>query len=62
MVVRAKFFSPQENRIRRAQAVNDHGQQEKMAVNEPGHDYSFNFFAGPVENGTSSLPSTVCLS
>jgi hypothetical protein len=37
-VILAKTFSPQENRIQRAESVNDYGQQEEMAVSEPRHE------------------------
>ena len=37
-VILAKTFSPQENRIQRAEPVNDYGQQEEMTVSEPSHE------------------------
>lgn len=37
MVILAKTLSPQENRIHRAQAVNNHGERKKVTVSEPGH-------------------------
>ena len=37
VVVLAKTFSPQENRIHRAQPVNHHGEQKEMTVSEPSH-------------------------
>jgi hypothetical protein len=37
MVILAKTFSPQENRVNRAQTVNRNGEQKEMSVSEPGH-------------------------
>jgi hypothetical protein len=37
MVILAKTFSPQENRVNRAHAVNRHGEQKEMTVSEPNH-------------------------
>jgi hypothetical protein len=36
-VILAKTFAPQENRVHRAESVNDYGQQEEMTVCEPSH-------------------------
>ena len=41
-VVRAKTFSPQENRVGGADAVTDDGEQKKMPVSEPSHADSLN--------------------
>jgi hypothetical protein len=37
MVIAAKSAPPQKNGIDRARAVNNHGEQEKMAVGKPVH-------------------------
>jgi hypothetical protein len=37
MVILAKAFSPQENRVNRAQTVNRNGKQKEMSVSEPSH-------------------------
>jgi hypothetical protein len=37
VVILAKPFSPQENRVNRAHAVNRHGEQKEMSVSEPNH-------------------------
>ena len=38
MVILAKTFSPQKNRVNRAHAVNQNGEQEEMTVSEPSHE------------------------
>jgi hypothetical protein len=37
VVILAKTFSPQENRVNHAQTVNRNGEQKEMSVSEPGH-------------------------
>jgi hypothetical protein len=42
VVVPAKAFSPEEDRMDHAQSVNHYGQQKEMAVGEPGHKDTLN--------------------
>ena len=37
VIVPTKAFAPQENRVNHAQAVGNHGQEEKMSISEPSH-------------------------
>jgi hypothetical protein len=37
VVILAKTFSPQENRVNHAQTVNRNGEQKEMSVSEPSH-------------------------
>ena len=37
-VILAKTFAPQENRVHRAESVNDYGQQEELTVSKPSHE------------------------
>jgi hypothetical protein len=57
-VVLAETFSPQENRIQRAQAVNDHSEQKEMTVGEPSHLNRL-IQNGPRASGNSLRPANV---
>src|SRR5579884_1662321 len=41
-IILTEAFAPQKDGINDAQAVNDHGQQEKMSIGEPGHAFRLN--------------------